>query len=89
MFGFDALRPPPGPVHGLAHEVIFLDPPYGQGLVPAAVAALGAAGWIAPGALIVAEFGRDDPAPAWVDVLAVRAHGAARVVFWRADLSSL
>ncbi len=78
VFAVDALHPPPGQPHGL----VFLDPPYGQDLVPAALAALHAAGWIAPGALIVAELGPDeDFAPP--QVLAQRKHGKARLVFFR------
>jgi 16S rRNA (guanine966-N2)-methyltransferase len=76
----DATRPPPGQPCALA----FLDPPYGQALVPAALAALAAAGWLAPGALLVAETGRDEPPP-WPreTLLAERAHGAARLSFCR------
>ena len=74
----DALRPPPGQPCSL----IFLDPPYGANLVPQAAAALAAAGWAAPGALFVAEVGRDDPVPA-TDPLDDRTHGAARMVAWR------
>jgi 16S rRNA (guanine966-N2)-methyltransferase len=45
---------------GQAHPVapfslIFLDPPYGQGLAAAALASARAGGWIAPDALIVVE----------------------------------
>ena len=76
----DALRPPPGRPCGL----VFLDPPYGQDLVPRALAALRDAGWVAPDALVVAEVGRDDPSPAPGDALATRAHGAARIEVWRA-----
>lgn len=76
----DTTRPPPGTPCGL----VFLDPPYGEGLVPRAVAALDAAGWIAPGALIVAELGREETVPAIGDLLAERAHGAARVIVVRA-----
>jgi 16S rRNA (guanine966-N2)-methyltransferase len=76
----DALRPPSGVACGL----VFLDPPYAQDLVPAAVAALGRAGWLAEGALLVAETGRDEalvlPGAAMV---AEREHGAARVTVWR------
>jgi 16S rRNA (guanine966-N2)-methyltransferase len=64
---------------------VFLDPPYGQGLVPLALVALGKAGWIAPGALIVAEMGPRDELPA-MDGLAVedeRRYGKARIVFLR------
>jgi 16S rRNA (guanine966-N2)-methyltransferase len=77
----DATRPPP------ARDpcgLIFLDPPYGQDLVPRALGALGAAGWIAPDALVVAELGRDEAlAMPGFERLAQRAHGAARVEFLR------
>ena len=76
----DATRPPPGGACDLA----FLDPPYGEALVPRAVAALAAAGWLAPDALIVAELGRAEAVPPLGAVLAERAHGAARLVIWRA-----
>jgi len=76
----DATRPPPGVACGL----VFLDPPYGQGLVERALAALGAAGWIGPGALVVAETERDEPLAAWGEILAERAHGAARLTILRA-----
>lgn len=75
----DALRPPPGQGCGL----VFLDPPYGQGLVGPAVAALTAAGWIRPGGLIVAEIGRDD-APPCEEPLDDRVQGVARVLAWQA-----
>ena len=74
----DALHPPPGNKCRLS----FLDPPYGAGLVPQAIAALATAGWVGQGTLVVAEVGRDDPAP--VDApLDERVQGAARVVAWR------
>lgn len=75
----DALRPPSGHACGL----VLLDPPYGQDLVPRAAAALAAAGWVAPGTLIVAELGRDDKLPP-APILAEWAHGAARMAAWRA-----
>ncbi|MHB1303770.1 MAG: 16S rRNA (guanine(966)-N(2))-methyltransferase RsmD [Acidiphilium sp.] len=74
----DALAPPPGTPHAL----VMLDPPYGQGLVPRSLNALEASGWIAPGAIIAAEFGRDEPVPE-VASLAERTHGAARLLIWR------
>ena len=76
----DALNPPQGPPHTL----ILLDPPYGNDLVPRAIAALAKTGWIAPEALIAAEFGRSDPPPPGIEPLAERTHGAARLVIWRA-----
>ena len=76
----DTTRPPPGIACGL----VFLDPPYGQGLVETALARLSAAGWFAPGALVVAETGRDEALAAWGDVLTERRHGAARITVMRA-----
>jgi 16S rRNA (guanine966-N2)-methyltransferase len=64
--------------------VVFLDPPYGRDLVPRALRRLLDGGWIAAGALIVAETGATED---WVPeqaVLAERRHGAARVVVFRA-----
>jgi 16S rRNA (guanine966-N2)-methyltransferase len=79
----DATRPPPARA---ACGLVFLDPPYGQGLLPRALSALGAAGWIAPGAVVSAELGRDEaiePQPGF-EKLGERAHGAARVLLLRA-----
>ena len=74
----DILRVPPGE----PHDLIFLDPPYGKNLVPQALSTLRAQNWLAPGALIIAEFGPDDEM-ATPDLLAERAHGKARVKIWR------
>lgn len=78
VFAADALSPPAG----TRHDLLLLDPPYGQALVPQALTALAARGWIAPAALIVAELGPgDDFAPP--EPLCERRHGKARLVFWR------
>jgi 16S rRNA (guanine966-N2)-methyltransferase len=64
---------------------VFLDPPYGKGLVPRALVALQAKGWIAPGALIIAETGRDEEAvmlPGF-EVISMRDHGTARLAVLR------
>ncbi len=74
----DATHPP----RGQACTLVFLDPPYGKGLIALALPALRAAGWIAPGALLVCETARD----AALDLgtpLAITACGAARVTFLR------
>lgn len=78
----DATRPPPADA---PCALLLLDPPYGKELVPRALAALGAAGWIAPAALVAAEVAKSDPLdlPGF-EPLAERAHGAARLVFLRA-----
>lgn len=78
----DALRPPRA---AAPCALLLLDPPYGQDLVPRALAALSAAGWIAPGALIAAELAREEaPELPGFTELATRGHGAARLVFLRA-----
>ncbi|MXV35163.1 MULTISPECIES: 16S rRNA (guanine(966)-N(2))-methyltransferase RsmD [unclassified Saccharibacter] len=48
----DVTHPPKAPK---AHTLIFLDPPYHKGLVEKGLRALSRAGWVAEGALIVAE----------------------------------
>jgi len=78
----DATRPPTAPA---ACGLVFLDPPYGNGLVATTFAALCAAGWIAPGALVVAETERPPPPPpAGCTIVAERAHGAALLTVLRA-----
>lgn len=74
----DARKPPRGEAAGF----VFLDPPYGQALVPTALASLTAAGWIAPDALIIAEIGAEDALPTEAPLLADRNFGAARICIW-------
>jgi 16S rRNA (guanine966-N2)-methyltransferase len=74
----DALHPP----LGSAHDLIFLDPPYAQNLVPQAIAALTSANYVAAGAVFVAELGPNDGFTP-PDPMAVRQHGKARILFWR------
>ncbi|MBR0652465.1 16S rRNA (guanine(966)-N(2))-methyltransferase RsmD [Roseomonas terrae] len=78
----DATRPPRARV---PCGLVFLDPPYGQALVPKTVVGLHAAGWIAPGALLVAETAQDEALdlPGYVAV-ANRSHGAATLHVLRA-----
>ena len=74
------------PIAAAPCNLVFLDPPYGKGLVPRALAGLLAKGWIAPGALIIAETGRDEEAvvlPGF-EVVSTRDHGAARLSALRA-----
>lgn len=71
--------------HGAAASLAFLDPPYGQDLVPRALDRLCRAGRITPGTLIVAETGRTE---GWLPnslLLAERIYGAARIVVFRLD----
>jgi 16S rRNA (guanine966-N2)-methyltransferase len=78
LVGGDVLSIGPGAPHGL----VAFDPPYGQGLVPRAVERLVGQGWVAPGAIGLAELGPGD-AFAPPGILAERTHGKARLVFWR------
>lgn len=74
----DVLRPPPG----RPCTLVFLDPPYGSGLILPAVAALRRTGWMAPAALVIAELGREETCPV-PDMLAEWAHGTARMLAWQ------
>jgi 16S rRNA (guanine966-N2)-methyltransferase len=75
----DATRPPPGGSCG----IVFLDPPYGRDLVPAAVNALAERGWLAADALLVTETARDENPGLAGELLAERVHGAGRIAVWR------
>jgi 16S rRNA (guanine966-N2)-methyltransferase len=78
----DATRPPRA---ALACALAFLDPPYRSGLAAPALAALAAAGWLTPDALVVIEVAaREDlPPPAGFVLIDERVYGAARLVFLR------
>ncbi|MBI1418732.1 MAG: 16S rRNA (guanine(966)-N(2))-methyltransferase RsmD [Limimaricola sp.] len=52
LLAVDATRLPPAPAPA---SLVFLDPPYAKGLGAPALAAAGAGGWLAPGALVVWE----------------------------------
>jgi len=75
----DALRPPKGPMQ----TIVFMDPPYDQGLLLQAIPALRQAGWIARDTLMIAETGRAEDVVVGGEVLAQRAHGAAKMIIWR------
>ena len=79
----DATRPPAAREGWSSAGLVFLDPPYGAGLVAPALAALAAKGWIAPAVLVVAEIAAEEPAPTDQPLLAERRHGAARLCIWR------
>jgi 16S rRNA (guanine966-N2)-methyltransferase len=77
----DATRPPTAEAGGAA-GLVFLDPPYGKGLAPLALAALDRAGWLAPDAVAVVELGGDDPfaPPPGFTLQDERRYGDTRVV---------
>ena len=67
---------------GDRQRIVFLDPPYGAGLVPLATDALRTAGWIGSGTLVISETGRLEEMPEG-GRLAQKLQGAAQVNVWR------
>lgn len=73
-----------GPCRGEPFDLVFLDPPYGGGLGPKAVASALAGGWIAPGAILVLE-GPSPGAAAELPGFALedaRAYGESRLAIY-------
>jgi 16S rRNA (guanine966-N2)-methyltransferase len=67
-----------------AFDLIFADPPYAPGSGSAAVAAVAAAGWLAPGGWISVETSRDDDVePGELVIDATRNVGRARLTLLR------
>ena len=78
----DTLKPPAAPA---ACDLAFLDPPYGEYIAGAALAALAAAGWIAAGTLCALEHDRRSP-PTLPDAamhLSTRAYGRVAITLVR------
>lgn len=74
------------PAADAPYDIILLDPPYRQGLVPAALASLVRGDWLAPGAVVVIETARDEPppaVPAELEPLEERPVGDARLTLLR------
>jgi 16S rRNA (guanine966-N2)-methyltransferase len=70
---------------GAPFDIAFLDPPYAKGLGEKAVAELKAHDWLAPGAILMFERGRDerDPVLDGFEQIDARDYGAARVLFFK------
>ncbi len=86
MLKLDARRLPPPPLAAKTPAaLVFLDPPYGSGLAPAALAGLAQRGWLRPGAVAVAEVEADEKLepPKGFAVFDERTYGRARLVFLR------
>jgi 16S rRNA (guanine966-N2)-methyltransferase len=77
----DATRLGPG---GPAHDLVFLDPPYGKELGARALDAARAGGWIAPGALVVWEEAAAMTAPEGFAPEDTRRYGDTHVTLMRA-----
>lgn len=78
----DAVRPRNAQT---AHDLVFLDPPYGLKLGARALQGLAHKGWIAPGALVIIEVGvkEEFTPPHGFEAISERAFGAARFVLMR------
>ncbi|UYH51318.1 RsmD family RNA methyltransferase [Candidatus Kirkpatrickella diaphorinae] len=64
-------------------DIAFLDPPYGQNLLPLSIKALMRTGWIGPDTLIITESEKNlDPINS-EPPLDLRKIGVARISFWR------
>ncbi len=80
----DAVNPGRPPL--LRADLVFLDPPYGKGLAPRALLGLAQAGWLASGALVIAEMAatEDETPPPGFALLDSRRYGDTKIAFWRA-----
>ncbi|NQV48751.1 MAG: 16S rRNA (guanine(966)-N(2))-methyltransferase RsmD [Rhodospirillaceae bacterium] len=78
------LAPPPRTANGPL-PLAFLDAPYSAGLTGPALMGLEAKGWLAPGAMVVAEISADEtlPIPPGYQLLDERTYGAAKIMFLR------
>lgn len=74
----------PGPNPGPAFDLVFLDPPYGQGLGDPALRACHDGGWLAPGALILWEENRPSTPPEGFEPLDMRKYGDTFITLLRA-----
>ncbi len=72
----------PGPAPG-AHDIVWLDPPWGASLAAPALVALGREGWLQPGALVVVESAYDD-LPDLPGLIDRRRYGRTALAFLRA-----
>lgn len=83
----DALHPPPAE---RAADLVLLDPPYNQGLVGPALAALREAGWIGEESLVVVELLKAEARPEvpGFGTLDERSYGKTRLLFLRHGTSS-
>lgn len=72
-----------GPNRGAGYDLIFLDPPYGQGLGEKALASCLDGGWIAPGAMIVWEENTPPQVPEGLILLDQRKYGDTLVTLLR------
>ncbi|MDF1735824.1 MAG: 16S rRNA (guanine(966)-N(2))-methyltransferase RsmD [Minwuia sp.] len=80
----DALKPGRPPV---AHDLVLMDPPYGQDMAATALSAARDDGWLAAGAFVIVETDGADPFgwPEGFTAIDQRKHGRATLHFGQAD----
>lgn len=80
----DALKPGRPPT---AHDLVLMDPPYGQGMAATALGAARDDGWLATGAFVIVETDGADPFewPEGFTAIDQRKHGRATLHFGQAD----
>jgi 16S rRNA (guanine966-N2)-methyltransferase len=73
-----SLGPSPSPF-----DLIFLDPPYEQGLLEPILTQLFEGGWLSPNALLIIETAKKEqfPLPPFLSLVLERQEGAARIIF--------
>ena len=69
---------------GAGFDFIFLDPPYGQGLLDRALDALGGSSILLPEGMIIAECHKDEPIPGAGQLVLqdIREYGGTRLMFY-------
>lgn len=75
--------------HGSAFDLVFLDPPYGKGLIKGVMEGLSLGGILAPGALVIAESSKreDIVRPAGgLGLVEVRNYGDTIISFYRFEV---
>lgn len=70
---------------GKAHDLIFLDPPYGKGMGEKALTVCAAQNWLAPDALIIWEEGTAILPPAGFEILEQRKFGNTFISILKAE----
>jgi 16S rRNA (guanine966-N2)-methyltransferase len=74
-------------------DVVFMDPPYGMDLAPAALQALARGQWLAPQAFVAAEVETraqiSETAQEGLTCVGNRAYGQTRILLWQAGQSAL
>ena len=66
-----------------AFDLVFLDPPYGKGLVPEVLTGLKSNGWLSDDALIVVEDAEQIPMPEGFELRDRRTYGSTQITIMR------